>query len=145
MRVSQKTEYALRAMLELARQADRDHPVRTAEIAKRQRIPEKYLELILVELRRAGLVDSQRGPVGGHRLAREAEHISVGDIWRATESSHNGDRARNGRRTPKAPPDPFAAVWDQVDRAIAEVVDTLSLDEIRARTDSRPSVPDFSI
>lgn len=141
MRVSQKTEYALHAMLELARQAPRGRPVRTAEIAAAQQIPEKFLELILVELRRAGLVSSVRGPIGGHRLAREAERISVGDIWRAIEGQHES-RSRNGKR---GAADPFASVWSQVDQAVSEVVDGMTLDEIRARSDSRQSVPDFSI
>lgn len=146
MKVSQKTEYALRAMLELARQADRLQPVRSAEIAKKQHIPEKFLELILVELRRGGLVASVRGPIGGHRLARSAERISVGDIWRAIEGAQNdGGRLRNGEAGEKNSGDPFAPVWAHVDRAVAEVVDAVTLEEIRARSESRQSVPDFNI
>ncbi len=144
MRVSQKTEYALRAMLELARKAKQPGPLRSADIARNQRIPEKFLELILVELRRAGLVSSLRGPVGGHRLAREAKNISVGDVWRAIEGIQD-DAPRNGNSEESAAANPFGHVWAQVNQAVAEIVDGITLEEIRLRAESGQSVPDFSI
>ena len=143
MRVSQKLDYALHAMLELAIRADRPESARTAEIARQQRIPEKFLEAIVVELRRAGLIVSLRGPVGGHRLARPAQEISIGDIWRAIEGSQpeqSGARTRNNKGA-----DPFQDVWDEVDKATANVVDSITLAEMRKRCESRQSVPDFSI
>jgi len=143
MRVSQKAEYALRAMLELTLRSHQDQPARTAEIARAQKIPEKFLELILVDLRRAGLVASQRGPVGGHRLARRPEEISVGNVWRVID----GQLARkngNGSK-PKAGDDPFHDIWVDVDKAIAEVVDHVSLTDIRRRADAQRNVADFSI
>jgi Rrf2 family protein len=143
MRVSQKLDYALHAMLELAIRAERPEHVRTADIAREQRIPEKFLEAIVVELRHAGLIVSQRGPVGGHRLARSAETISMGDIWRAIEGSaleQPAARANTNKGT-----DPFAEVWQRVDRATAGVVDGVSLAELRRRSEARQSVPDFSI
>jgi Rrf2 family protein len=141
MRVSQKTEYALRAMLELARQAKQPSPLRSADIARNQRIPEKFLELILVELRRAGLVSSLRGPVGGHRLARDAKRISVGDVWRAIEGIQDeSPRSENGSGD-----SPFGHVWAQVNHAVAEIVDGITLEEIRLRSESGQGVPDFNI
>lgn len=142
MRVSQKLDYALHAMLELAIRADRPEHVRTADIARQQRIPEKFLEAIVVELRRAGLIVSQRGPVGGHRLARSADAISMGDIWRAIEGSALEQPAA---RTNNKGTDPFAEVWSRVDRATASVVDGVSLAELRRRSEARQNVPDFSI
>lgn len=147
MRVSQKTEYALRAMLELAKKSAQINPVRSADIAKSQSIPEKFLELILVELRRSGLVTSQRGPIGGHRLARDAETISVGDIWRAIEGSPD-DPLRNGNIGDARKNDagnPFGFVWVRVNQAVAEIVDGISLVEIRQRSESGQSVADFTI
>ena len=147
MRVSQKTEYALRAMLELAKQARQPNPVRSADIAKNQSIPEKFLELILVELRRAGLISSLRGPVGGHRLAREAQRISVGDIWRAIEGPPEEPSLSENRADARKnlAGNPFGFVWVQVNSAVAEIVDGISLDEIRLRAESGQSVPDFTI
>jgi Rrf2 family protein len=137
MRVSQKSEYALRAMLELCE--NNDHlPVRTADIAKRQRIPEKFLELILVELRRAGLIISRRGPDGGHQLAKRPEEIFVGEVWRAIEG---------GLKTSPVPSkrdDHFKFVWRQVDEAVANVVDNISFRDVMRRAE-KEGVADFSI
>ena len=140
MKVSQKAEYAFRAMVELAQRTNRDEPVRTAEIARRQRIPEKFLELILVELRRAGLILSQRGPIGGHRLARAPNQISVGDIWRAVDSALGEPAVRS-----RGSADPFHALCTQANRASAAVMDSVSLDEMRRRTEAKDRVPDFNI
>jgi Rrf2 family protein len=139
MKVSQKAEYALRAMLELALRAPSQQPVRSADIAQSQQIPEKFLEVILVELRRAGLVLSQRGPVGGHRLSRDAGTISVGEIWRTID----GEGRENG--TARSAHDPFDPVWSDVDRAVRSVVDTVTLADIRTRAEARRMAPDFSI
>jgi Rrf2 family protein len=83
MRVSAKVDYGLRAMVELA--AAPPGFVTSAELASAQEIPPKFLENILLQLRHAGLVTSQRGAEGGHRLARAPEEISVADVIRALE------------------------------------------------------------
>lgn len=82
--ISQKTRYALRALLFLAEEGDR-RPVQLARIATSQRVPPKYLELIMLDLKKAGLVRSERGPRGGYVLARSASEISFGEIVRALE------------------------------------------------------------
>ena len=82
--IAQKTRYALRSLLYLAE--DRGAaPVQLARIAETQRVPPKYLELIMLELKKAGLIRSTRGPKGGYALARPAEEISFGEIVRAME------------------------------------------------------------
>ncbi len=144
MRVSQKTEYALRAMLELAKRADQPDPVRTADIARKQRIPEKFLEMILVELRRSRLIDSKRGMMGGHRLSREAQAITVGDIWRAIED--DALEVGNDQTSQKSiAAKPFDFVWRQVNLAVTEIVDGVTLEEIRLRAESGQNVQDFAI
>jgi Rrf2 family protein len=125
-------------MLELCKNSDQLQPVRTADIAKRQRIPEKFLELILVELRRAGLIISQRGPVGGHRLARRPEELSVGEVWRAIDGGLSAFAA------PAKKDDPFQFVWRQVDDAVANVVDHIFFRDILRRTE-KEGVADFNI
>jgi Rrf2 family protein len=84
MRVSAKVDYALRAMTELAAAAPEEN-VKGERLAQAQEIPLKFLENILLELRHAGLVASQRGVEGGYRLARPAAEISVADVIRAVE------------------------------------------------------------
>ena len=83
MRVSAKVDYALRAALELA--AAGDGPVKGERIAQAQDIPLKFLENILLELRHAGLVQSQRGAEGGYWLARAPEEIKLADVIRVVE------------------------------------------------------------
>ncbi|HVL80505.1 MAG TPA: Rrf2 family transcriptional regulator [Actinomycetota bacterium] len=79
MRFSQKTEYALRALLELGA-APVSGPISAREIARSQRIPVRFLEQVLAELRRGGLITSQRGASGGAVLARDPETITVGEV-----------------------------------------------------------------
>jgi len=84
MRVSAKVDYALRALLELAA-APPPGQVSAERLATAQAIPPKFLENILLELRRGEIVISQRGVDGGYRLARPAGEISVADVIRALE------------------------------------------------------------
>jgi Rrf2 family protein len=83
VRITAKVDYGVRAAVELA--AAPDPPVKADELAERQAIPPKFLENILADLRRAGLVASQRGSDGGYRLAVPAEKVAVADIIRAVE------------------------------------------------------------
>jgi Rrf2 family protein len=82
--IAQKTRYALRSLLFLA-EAQGGGPVQLARIAETQRVPPKYLELIMLDLKKAGLVKSARGPKGGYRLTRSPDQISFGDIVRTME------------------------------------------------------------
>lgn len=82
--LAQKTRYALRSLLYLAEQGG-GAPVQLASISSSQRVPPKYLELIMLELKKAGVVRSVRGPKGGYRLARDPSAISFGEVVRAME------------------------------------------------------------
>jgi Rrf2 family protein len=84
MRISAKADYAVRAMVELAANAD-EKPVKAERVATAQGIPLNFLENILGELRHAGLVRSHRGAEGGFRLAKPAAEITVADVIRAVE------------------------------------------------------------
>ena len=79
--LSQKAKYAMRALLYLAR-AEPDHPVFISEIADEQSVPKKFLELILLDLKRHGLVHSQRGKKGGYFLAKPPSQIFFGQVIR---------------------------------------------------------------
>lgn len=83
MRITAKVDYAVRAVAELA--AAPDGPTKGDRLAERQAIPAKFLENILADLRRAGLVASQRGAEGGYWLAKPADAVSVADVIRAVE------------------------------------------------------------
>jgi Rrf2 family protein len=84
MRVSTKSDYALRALIELAGQSPAD-PLSAEELGRRQEIPRGFLQAILADLRRAGVVASQRGQSGGWRLAREPQSVTVADVIRAVD------------------------------------------------------------
>ncbi|MGH7820776.1 MAG: RrF2 family transcriptional regulator, partial [Candidatus Binatia bacterium] len=81
MKISQRCEYALRAVLELARRAE-EGPIRIDEIARRQRIPRNFLANLLVQLKRGRFVQSKKGPEGGYYLAQPARQILVGELVR---------------------------------------------------------------
>ena len=84
MRFSKKSEYALRALLELT-QAYGQEPVRRSDIAERQQIPLGFLESILLQLKNSGVLASRPGVDGGFRLIKKPEHISLGSIIRALD------------------------------------------------------------
>src|SRR3954471_12599706 len=99
MRVSAKADYALRALIELAGRVD-GAPVSAEELGKRQEIPHGFLQAILADLRRAGVVMSQRGQSGGWRLARDAGSVTVADVIRAVDGplvSVHGERPESVR------------------------------------------------
>jgi Rrf2 family protein len=124
MRLSARADYALRAAIELAT-ADGRH-VTAEQLARAQKIPGKFLEAILTQLRRAGLVRSQRGPEGGFWLARPAEDISLADIIRAIDGQLvgvRGERPENIGYIGAA--EPLQSVWIALranERAILEEV-----------------------
>lgn len=84
MRISIKSDYGLRAVMELAASYGQGH-LQTAEIAARRAIPEPFLEQLLPTLRKAGIIVSLRGPQGGHELATNPSRVTVGDVVRALE------------------------------------------------------------
>src|SRR5690348_18420985 len=84
MRVSAKVDYAVRASTELAAAAG-SGPVKGDHLATAQKIPLKFLENILLDLKHAGLVQSQRGAEGGYWLAKDPAEISLADVIRAVE------------------------------------------------------------
>src|SRR5215469_18283596 len=82
--LSRRTKYGLKALLRLARESS-PKPVLVADIARAERIPLKFLEAILLDLKRRGFVRSKKGKAGGYALARPAQEIRVGDVVRALE------------------------------------------------------------
>ncbi|MDP9271009.1 MAG: Rrf2 family transcriptional regulator [Chloroflexota bacterium] len=84
MKISTRTEYGMRLLIELARR-EGDGPVSLAGIAKHEKLPHAYLEQLVAQLRRSGLVSATRGQAGGYQLARPAAEISMADAVRALE------------------------------------------------------------
>jgi Rrf2 family transcriptional regulator, cysteine metabolism repressor len=132
MNISVKGEYALQAIFDLASQPP-GGPVRIADIARRQKIPQKFLELILAGLKQSGFVESRRGAEGGYLLVRSADSITVGEVLQAVEGSPRG-RERSRRRADT----PFSDLWRNVDAAISSVIDRTTIaDLVRGWTEKQ--------
>ena len=137
MRVSAKTDYALRAAVELAA-APEGVPVKGEKLSTSQSIPLRFLENILLQLRHAGIVESRRGADGGYRLARPADQITVGQVLRFME---------DGKKSKRAAPGPFTDVWKRVDAATAAIVDRTTFAELvrQWKESQRRYVPNWNI
>jgi Rrf2 family cysteine metabolism transcriptional repressor len=123
MNISVKSEYALLAVFDLSLQPPGE-PVKIADVARRQKIPQKFLELILAGLKQGGFVESRRGAEGGYRLAKAANEITVGEVLRFVEDN---------KQTKRVASNPFHQIWQQVDAAVANILDHTTFAEL-ART-----------
>jgi len=141
LNISVKGEYALLALLDLAMQKPGE-PVKIATIAKRQKVPQKFLELILAGLKQGGFVESRRGAEGGYMLARPAETITVGDVLRYVEQGR-GTRGSARRRGENA----FTAMWGEVEKAVSAILDQRSFAELARGWQDRQTqwVPNWEI
>lgn len=127
MAITTRSEYGLRAMVLLAEQLG-DELLSAKELSRREEIPLKYLEQILSELKRGGLVVSQAGARGGYRLARPARDITVRQVVRALDGPVSpmlceaAGQARVGQR--------LRPLWQRLEDAMSTVLDATSLDDL---------------
>ncbi|MDB5350856.1 MAG: rrf2 family protein putative transcriptional regulator [Planctomycetota bacterium] len=129
MKISAKAEYACLAVLALARPRTEDTPVRIRDIAEAHSIPERYLVQILLQLKGAGLVLSTRGALGGYRLARPADQISLGEVLWAIDGP--GEPPREATE-PAARA--LASVWRHIRDAERKVLEQTSIANLAERT-----------
>src|SRR6478752_1790153 len=122
LKLSRKTLLALEAVIDIAFNA-RPEPVQAKEITARQGVPQRYLEQVMQQLVRAGILKGVRGPRGGYRLARERRRISVGDVVRVAESIEDGEEEKIRPRS------------DLGTRIVAPLIQTLQ-DDIMAQLDA---------
>src|ERR1700722_1192646 len=104
MKISHKSEYALRAVFDLSLHSS-GNLTKVSCIAARQGIPKKFLELILASLRQSGFVETRRGREGGYRLSRPPDRITIGEVLEVVGID---------RYTKRPDPDAFADMWMQV-------------------------------
>jgi Rrf2 family protein len=132
MRLSARADYALRAAIELAA-TERDH-ITAEQLARAQNIPGKFLEAILTQLRRAGLVRSQRGPDGGFWLARPASDISLADIIRAIDGPLVGVRGERPEKVGySGAAEPLQTVWIALRANERAILEEVTLEDIVTR------------
>ena len=147
MNISVKSEYALKALFDLSfqqmacpkKEGKTGGPVKIADIARRQRIPQKFLELILAGLKQSGFVDSRRGAEGGYLLTRPPDALTIGEVLRTVENTKSAG--------PTQAADPFADIWERVDSAIAEVLDRTTFADLARAWQERSMqyVPNWDI
>jgi Rrf2 family protein len=132
MRVSAKVDYALRAGAELAAAAGHG-ALKGERIAQAQKIPFKFLENILLDLKHAGLVQSQRGAEGGYWLAKLPEEITLADVIRAVEGPIANVRGQRPEQVEYAgAAEPLREVWIAVRGNLRAVLETTTLADIAA-------------
>lgn len=135
MRISAKGEYAVKAVLDLALHRDRSL-VPIQEVAERQAIPQRYLEQVLLALKRAGLLASKRGSSGGYHLTRPPEDITVGAVLRAVEGRQAPfETGAHSRRNGSG--DDLAELWTDIAGAVSRVVDGLTFADLVERVRAR--------
>jgi Rrf2 family protein len=130
VQVNAKVDYALRALSELADVAP--GPMKAEQIARAQSIPPKFLENILLELRHAGIVLSQRGAEGGYRLGRPADEITLADVIRVVDgplANVRGLRPESLEYT--GPATALLQVWIALRANMRAVLETVTLEDLR--------------
>ena len=134
MNISQKCQYALRAIFELAKHSGAERgPIRVSEIAKVQAIPPRFLELILGQLRQGGFVESRRGVHGGYLLAASPEALSVGEIIRFIDGPLAPVRCIAGDKKKDCPlygGCAFLNTWKRAADAVAKVYDETTFENL---------------
>lgn len=133
MRVSAKADYALRALIEIAVRDD-GRPVSAEELGRLQDIPHGFLQAILADLRRAGIVVSQRGQSGGWRMAARPADVSVADVIRAVDGplvSVYGLRPEAVSYNAAA--EVLQLVWIAARSSLREVFETVTIEALAAR------------
>ncbi len=132
MRITARGEYAIKAVLDLALHQGRGL-IPIQEIAARQSIPQRYLEQVLLALKRAGFLVSKRGAAGGYHLTRRPEEITVGAVLRAVEGTGPPGPARSPERNGHE----LTELWQAIALAVSEVVDRVTFAELAARVRER--------
>ncbi|SRR5579875_1641485 len=133
MRMTMKNDYGLRAMIELAMRYGQS-AVPSAEIARHQAIPEHFLDQLLITLRRAGLLKSQRGPQGGHLLAHPPAQITMSDVINALDGSPPTMECLPEPQVCQfAPGCAIREVWGQIDAYAQQLLSSVTLEQLAAR------------
>ncbi len=149
MLVPQKSQYALRAVFELAKRFGQG-PAKIADIAEAQAIPPRFLEVILSNLKQAGFLDSRRGSEGGYLLTRRPEEVSVGDVityMQGDASPVDCVAGSSKSRCPLYGDCVFLPMWQKVGKAISDVYDGTSFQDLveEEKKKSGEYVPGYSI
>jgi Rrf2 family cysteine metabolism transcriptional repressor len=144
MKLSTRTRYGIRAIIELA-QHKTEEPLQLKVIAQRQNISVKYLEQLITVLKSAGFVRSIRGSKGGYILAKAAEEIRLSDVFKCLEGSVTTAECVEDENYCNKSADCVARdLWVQVERAIEDVLQSVTLQDLVDRAGSKKTL-DYQI
>lgn len=130
MKLSTRSRYGTRMMVDMAQRFD-EGPVQIGEIAKRQEISVKYLEQLIIPLKKANYVTSTRGPKGGHMLAKPPEKITVGEIVKVLEGGIDlTDCIENPGACEKSDTCLTRGVWQEATEAMYDKLNSVTLSEM---------------
>lgn len=137
-------DYSLKALLLLADRYPSTQPVRVEEIAETQGIPENYLRRLLIELKRGGLVASQKGPSGGYMLARAPGRITMADVVAIVEGDYTPVECleESSNSCPREDPCAMREVWREVRDSVNRVLRSATLQSL---SENRKQALSFSI
>ena len=143
MKLSSRSEYGVRALLELAQRRGQG-PIQSREIAERQAIPDAYLNQLLLVLRKAGIVQSVRGPAGGHLLARDPDRVTMAEVIGALEGLPHAESAESANNDQS---DAWAVRWvcNEIDEAVACVLREITLETLLTRKQARDNILTYQI
>jgi len=149
MHISQKCQYALRAIFELAKRSGQGW-VKIAEIAEAQAIPSRFLEVILSQLKQAGFVSSQRGKHGGYILLCPPGKLTVGEVMRFIQGPMEPVHCVTDSSRDKCPlygECAFLPMWKKVRDAMSEVYDNTTFQDLvdQEEQKTRKHVPSYTI
>lgn len=146
MRITFKGDYALKAVLDLARHYGKD-PVTIHDIAKRIDAPVKFLEQVLLELKRGGFIESRRGKVGGYLLSKPPDKITIGEVVRFIDgpiepiSCVKDDYSKCGDIYKCA----FRDIWRKVYEETSNIIDNITFENLVSKIESEQKVLAYSI
>ena len=130
MKLSTRSRYGTRMMLDLAKHFG-DGPVQISEISKRENLSVKYLEQLIIPLKKAGFIKSVRGPKGGHMLNRDADRITVGDIVRILEGGIDlCNCVENPESCERKEYCLTRNIWEEATKAMVDKLDSVTLSAI---------------
>ena len=132
LRLTKKLLFAIEAVLDIAYNAG-NSPVQSGDITSRQGIPRRYLEQVLQQLVRAGVLEGVRGPRGGYRLARERRRITVGEIVRVVKTLETGDDPLEGEAGSALGSAVVRPLWGELQEELMQRLDNVTIEDLCTR------------
>jgi Rrf2 family cysteine metabolism transcriptional repressor len=146
MRITYKGDYALKAVLELALHYDRE-VVTSRDLAKRIDTSIKFLEQVLLDLKKGGFVESRRGNVGGYLLSKAPANITVGDVIRYIDGAIEPIACIKEGYSNCADIDKcvFKKIWQKVSEATSDIIDKVTFEELVSQVNTSRQVSEYYI